>query len=128
MPSRMIACSLALLAFAAATVAGIAVGNPAITTVWRALLAMIGCYAVGSLLGTLAERALSEHIEQYKRDHPLEPEVTTTKDAPEDFTSEQQEELPAATGSARLAPEQSREATSTDDAPAATAVTEPTAA
>ena len=125
----MIACSLALLAFAAATVAGIAVGNPAITTVWRALLAMIGCYAVGSLLGALAERALSEHIDQYKRDHPLEPAATATKDAPEDFTSETQEEPPAAPAQpARRATDQTREATSTDDAPSQTAVTEPTAA
>lgn len=130
MPSRMIACSLALLAFAAAIVAGVAVGNPAITTLWRALLAMVACYAVGALAGRLAEHALHEHIDQYKQAHPLEPADQATKDsaevegsAPVDSEPPAEPDAPARRGS-----DQEGEVASTDGAASSVATTEQAAA
>ena len=75
MPSKLIASSLALLAFAAAVVAGLIVDNPATTIISRALIAMILCYIAGSAIGAVAQRALEEHVEQYKRAHPLDSEA-----------------------------------------------------
>ena len=71
-PGRIIASFLALAAFAVAITAGLAAGNPVATTLWRALLAMAGGYVIGRIIGYVAQRAVHQHIEQYKQDHPLQ--------------------------------------------------------
>lgn len=71
MPSRIIATCLALVAFAAAMVAGLLSDNPATTTIWRALVAMVVCWFAGRIIGEMADRALNEHLEQYKAEHPI---------------------------------------------------------
>lgn len=73
MPHRVIATTLALIGFTTAIVAGLIAQNPAVTTLWRALVAMVACYAVGLGVGAAAQRAVQEHVEQYQRQHPLEP-------------------------------------------------------
>lgn len=71
MPSRIIATCLALIAFAMTIVLGMAVGNPPITIVWRATLMMLVVWAIGSVLGAMAQHVITENIASYKLDHPL---------------------------------------------------------
>jgi len=71
MPGRLIATCLALTAFTVAIVMGMAAGNPAESILGRALMAMFACFAIGSLIGHVAERIVSDHIEQYQRNNPL---------------------------------------------------------
>ncbi|MBI1369533.1 MAG: hypothetical protein GC162_12875 [Planctomycetes bacterium] len=71
MPTQVFASSLALIGFAIAIVTGLAVDNPATTTLMRAIGAMIVCYIVGTILGAIGERAINEHLSQYKKKHPL---------------------------------------------------------
>jgi hypothetical protein len=129
----MIACALGLLGFAAAIVAGLVAGNPAITTLWRALLAMAGCYLAGSAIGKVTEYVLSEHIAQYKRAYPLEsagrPSNDTAEAETENPASEAQE-TPGepASDSNRRDTDQRREAASTDEAPPRAATAEHAAA
>jgi putative Mn2+ efflux pump MntP len=73
MPTRIIATSFALVAFAASVLGGLAVDNPAVTILWRALMSMVICYTLGVVIGTAAQRAVDEHIENYKKQHPLVP-------------------------------------------------------
>jgi hypothetical protein len=72
MPTRLIASSLALIAFAVAVLAGIAVDNPAYTIIWRAILAMAICYFVGLFIGAASQHAVEEDIESHRRRHPLQ--------------------------------------------------------
>ena len=106
MPSKLIASSLALIAFAAAVIAGLVVDNPATVILWRALLAMFTCYVVGSALGAVAQRALDEHVDQYKRAHPLDPEADAPE-APEGEASMEPPRTPATIAGAaqRAAPQ-----------------------
>lgn len=62
---------MALCGFAAACVVGAAVGNPPTTILLRALAVLAACYLVGRLVGAVASRAVDDHIERYKRDHPI---------------------------------------------------------
>ncbi len=74
MPTHIIASCFALATFAVAIVAGLAVDNPAMTTLKRALAAMCLAYPVGWLIGWMGHRAVREHLENYKREHPIEPQ------------------------------------------------------
>lgn len=74
MPTRLIASSLALIAFAVAVLAGIGVDNPAATILWRAILAMAICYCIGLFIGSASQRAIEEAIQEHKKDNPLAPE------------------------------------------------------
>lgn len=75
MPTRLIASSFALIAFATAVLAGLVAEHAATTVLVRALLAMIVCYFVGLAVAAVALRAVQEHIDRYKQAHPLEPEA-----------------------------------------------------
>ena len=86
MPSKLIPAVMALSGFALALVAGMAARNTAITTLWRALLAMAVCYFVGLALAAVARYAIREHVELYKADHPIEP-----SDSTEDFGAQPSE-------------------------------------
>ena len=83
MPSKLIASSLALIAFAAAVVAGLIVDNPATTIISRALIAMVLCYIAGAAIGAVAQRALEEHVDQYKRAHPIDHDEDASEAAAE---------------------------------------------
>ena len=71
MPTTIIATCFALVAFSASVIGGLAVDNPALTILSRALGSMIACYILGVLIGTVAQRAIDEHIAQYKKKNPL---------------------------------------------------------
>jgi len=75
MPTRLIASSIALIAFAAAVLAGVVADNAASTIMLRAIVAMIGCYFAGLLIAHVGHCAVAEHIEQYKQAHPIEDAV-----------------------------------------------------
>lgn len=81
MPSRVIASLLALVAFTAAIVAGVIAQNTAWTIVWRASLAMIGCYWIGRVVGVISQRALYEHLDRYKAANPIPAEFEPPGDA-----------------------------------------------
>ena len=63
MPTRIIATSLALLAFAIAIAAGLLAQNPPQQILWRALVCLVTCYGVGAVVGAVAQRAMDEHLE-----------------------------------------------------------------
>ena len=71
MPARVIAGCLSLTGFAVAILAGLAVGNPAYWVLTCALLAMFVCYIVGLIIGSIAYRAVTEHVEHYKSTNPI---------------------------------------------------------
>ena len=73
MPVRIIATCFAFVAFATALVCGLTAGNPTGTIITRAIVAMVVCYIVGFILGTLGRHAIQEHVDQYKKDHPVRP-------------------------------------------------------
>ena len=82
MPIRLIATSLALIAFAAAVFGGIIASNPPTVVLGRAIVAMIGCYIVGLIVGGIAARAMREQVEAYKQKHPLPPLAADARDTP----------------------------------------------
>ncbi len=65
-PSNVIAACFALAAFAVAVVAGIAGGNPATSILVRALIAMIGCYPAGLIIGLICARVMTDHIQAHR--------------------------------------------------------------
>lgn len=108
MPTQIIACCFAFAAFAIAIVAGLAVSNPAMLTLKRAVGVLILAYPVGWMIGWIGHRAIREHLERYKQEHPIEPE--SAEDAAEDSagsthlsadaTDEQTASAPAASNAA----------------------------
>jgi len=78
MTSRVIATCFALVSLSATLFAGAMARN----TPWRVasvgLVTMICCYLIGRVVGHLAERVVKQHIEQYKRDHPIPEDPATT--------------------------------------------------
>lgn len=65
-PTKVIAASLGLSAFAVAVIAGLAADNPAGTILARALVSMAVCHAVGWGIGAAAERAAQEAVRAYE--------------------------------------------------------------
>jgi len=86
MPAKLVASSMALIAFAIAIMAGLSAGNPSAVVIWRALVSMIVVYFVGMLVGAIAERTLNEHLQEYRAMHPIDPRAIMTID---DATGEQ---------------------------------------
>jgi NhaP-type Na+/H+ or K+/H+ antiporter len=61
---KRFAATLALVAFATCLLAGAAQSaNSFTTTVYRALLAMAGTYALGLILGAIAQKMLDENLQ-----------------------------------------------------------------
>jgi len=60
-PSKVIAASLGLAGFAVAVVAGLAANNATDSILTRALVALIACNLVGTMLGAAVEVVLREH-------------------------------------------------------------------
>ena len=71
MPTKVIAASFALIAFALAIVLGVVAGNSPTTSIWRALVAMVVCYFLGQMIGYAGRKAMTEHVERYKLEHPI---------------------------------------------------------
>jgi hypothetical protein len=59
---RRVAGSLALIVFAVCLMAGLNAGNPASTILGNALLAMGAAFAVGLVVGAMAQRMLSDNV------------------------------------------------------------------
>ncbi len=103
-PGRVIAAAIALIAFAVAIVAGLAAENPATTTLYRAIVAMVVCYGLGRIVGLVGQRAIAEDVERYKARNPIHsPEETepASQDAasagdPVDVIEDTDEQNPAA--------------------------------
>lgn len=68
---RTIAGILGLSAFGVACVSGLASGNDASTTVWRALGAMAVCVVVGWALGRAAKIVAAEHAQDHRERNPI---------------------------------------------------------
>ncbi|MFG0306368.1 MAG: hypothetical protein ACF8Q5_09160 [Phycisphaerales bacterium JB040] len=82
--SRTIAGALALAGFGAACVAGLASGVPASQTLTRAVIALVVCYAVGSLLGIAFRVLIEEHLGEHQQRNPRPeepPELAVKKPA-----------------------------------------------
>ena len=96
--AKVIATCFALTGFAATAIAGVYVGNPATLTLVRALVVMGGAWAVGLLVGTLMQKTIERHVEQYKQQHPL-PDVEAV-DAGEDTSEASASDRSASAGAA----------------------------
>ena len=57
-PSQVIAGSCACAAFAIAVARGMAAGNPADLILQRALIAMVVCFVIGSVIGMICQRVV----------------------------------------------------------------------
>ena len=71
MPTRVIAGSFALIAFALAIVMGLYADNSVSTTLGRALVMMGLSYVVGLMVAVVAFRAMNDHFDRYKAAHPM---------------------------------------------------------
>ncbi len=70
-PARVIATCFALIGFAAASVVGVAAGNPTSTVLLRATVVMLLIWGVGRVIGAMLQRTIEDHIRRYKHDHPI---------------------------------------------------------
>lgn len=69
--AKVIASSMGLTGFAIACMAGLSAGNPTNLILIRSLVAMIGCYLLGSILGAAAEWVVNQHLAEYKAKNPI---------------------------------------------------------
>jgi len=69
-PARVISGVIGLMGFFTALLVGLAAGNPGVTIVLRALLAMAICAVVGRIIGTAGEICVREFLKDYKGDRP----------------------------------------------------------
>jgi hypothetical protein len=67
-PTKAIAACFGLAGFVITVFGGIFSGNPADTTLSRAIPALFICYGVGYVIGVLTTRAISENIQAAARD------------------------------------------------------------
>jgi len=102
MPSRVIASLLGLTGFAAAVVAGLLAHNPAPLVLTRALLAMSALYVIGRILGALAQRALADHLDQYKAANPVPVDLSQPGENTEPSTQDTKKDDPSSTAATRL--------------------------
>lgn len=70
-PTKVIATSMGLSAFVIATIAGLAVDNPAENILSRAIVSMFACHALGLVVGALAERAVADAVNEYVAERPV---------------------------------------------------------
>ncbi|MEM6458716.1 MAG: hypothetical protein AAF710_04925 [Planctomycetota bacterium] len=69
--ARVIATCFALTSFAAALFVGLFAENPLPTILVRGLFIMLVCYAVGLVVGGIAQQTIRLHIEKHKAEHPI---------------------------------------------------------
>ena len=84
--SKVIAGCFALSAFVVAILAGFAVENAAGQIIWRAALAMIVCYPLGLIAGTICTRVIALHVSEYGKVNPVrgDAESSVSSDAKQD--------------------------------------------
>jgi uncharacterized membrane protein len=73
-PARVFSSVLGLMGFGTALLVGLFAGNPGITILYRAILAMAICAVVGRVIGMVGEAGVREFLKNYKHDRPM-PEV-----------------------------------------------------
>lgn len=61
--SGVIGASFGLSAFVVAILAGLAADLPAAQILLRSVVAMIACYPIGLLVGTICQRVIQNHVE-----------------------------------------------------------------
>lgn len=69
-----------------------AVGNRLLTIIGRATVVMLIAWAVGTVIGTVAQRTVDQHIEDFRKANPIpeaEPVTDTEADSPADASSVQ---------------------------------------
>lgn len=71
MPTRIIACSFSLIAFALALVIGLIAGNPTLGILQSALAAGFVCLLLGAMIGRIAHRVIEDDIARYQQRHPI---------------------------------------------------------
>ncbi len=64
---RRIAAMLGMLAFSLSLLGGLESGNTFTTTVARALIAMVGTFAVGLILGAMAQKMIDENLAETEK-------------------------------------------------------------
>lgn len=62
------------MAFAAALVLGWVADNETSEILKRAIFALVGCWMIGWGVGAVAQRAVQDRIDEYKRQNPIEME------------------------------------------------------
>ena len=77
---RRIAATMALIAFALCLVMGIVAENDYVTTLSRALKAMVVTFFVGLAVGAMAQRMLDENLSVSGK----KPEINESKSPPQD--------------------------------------------
>ncbi len=82
-PTKIISAVMGLTAFALAALAGWSVHNPLPTILTRAIIAMVACFAVGQVLGWAVTKLAREHMDTYRKRHPI-PTTSSSKAAPPD--------------------------------------------
>lgn len=73
-PARVVSSVFGLMGFFTALLVGLVAGNPGITILVRAMLALAICAVVGRIIGTVGEISVREFLDKYKADRPM-PEV-----------------------------------------------------
>jgi len=82
-PARITAGCFALSGFAVAVFASLGVGTTAETTLLRGIIALVACYTVGTLVGTVAERCIRDGLEEFVAKNPfLKPAPPHAETAP----------------------------------------------
>jgi hypothetical protein len=69
--AKSVAAVFALAGFAVACVSGLLWEMSATAAMWRGLVAMAVCFAVGSIAGAVLERVVREHNKSYEANKPL---------------------------------------------------------
>ena len=77
MPQR-VAAILSILAFAMCLLIGLQADNPFTTTVSRALVAMLGTFVIGLIVGAMAQKMLTENVSATEKlkDSPTKTEAS----------------------------------------------------
>jgi hypothetical protein len=78
---RLIGSTLALAGFAIAMLAGLFAGNDAITVLSRAIIAMVACRLVGSLISMIYGHVATDHLSRYRAAHPIPGKFGQSSDA-----------------------------------------------
>ena len=59
------------MGFTSALMVGLVAGNPGITILYRAMLAMAVCAVVGRVIGMMGEISVREFLNKYKLERPM---------------------------------------------------------
>lgn len=60
--SKLVAAAMGLAGFAVAVVAGLHAGNPSVTILTNAVLALVVCNFIGVMLGSVGDKVIRDHV------------------------------------------------------------------